>query len=99
MRKTKGKRRKKRRRTGSMEPEEDWDQYLVEAGNSPHSAKIHAVTFANEKLSVGTLQMLDRAMLPLKQHMRGHQQLSFPTQPRDDSPTVQEVPDWLGGLC
>ena len=44
-------------RTGSMEPE-NWEQYFVEAGISPHSAKIHAVTFANEKLSIGTLQMM-----------------------------------------
>ena len=43
-----------------MEPE-DWEQYLVETGIS--SAKIHAVTFVNEKLSIGTLQMLDRAIL------------------------------------
>ena len=45
-----------------MEPE-DWEQYFVEVGISSCSAKTHAVVFANEKLTIGTLQMLDRAML------------------------------------
>ena len=49
-------------RTKVMEPE-DWEQYFVEAGISSCSAKTHAVVFANEKLTLGTLQMLDRAML------------------------------------
>ena len=47
--------------TKVMEPE-DWEQYFVEAGISC-SAKTHAVVFDNEKLTIGTLQMLDRAML------------------------------------
>ena len=49
-------------RTKIMEPE-DWEQYFVDAGMSSSSAKTHAVVFANEKLIIGTLQMLDRAML------------------------------------
>ena len=48
--------------TGLMEPE-DWEQYFVEEGISPCSVKIHAVTYANEKLSIGILQILDRALL------------------------------------
>ena len=49
-------------RTKVMEPE-DWEQYFIEAGISSSSAKTHAVVFANEKLTIATLQMLDRAML------------------------------------
>ena len=48
--------------TNVMEPEH-WEQYFVEAGISSCSAKTHAVVFANEKLTIETLQMLDRAML------------------------------------
>ena len=55
----------------TMEPE-DWEQYFIEAGISSHSAKIHAVTFTNKKLSIGTIQMLDRAMLKeLGDHING----------------------------
>ena len=49
-------------RTKVMEPE-DWEQYFIEAGISSSSAKTHAVVFANEKLTIATLQMLDRVML------------------------------------
>ena len=49
-------------RTKVKEPE-DWEQYFVEAGISSCLAKTQAVVFANEKLTIRTLQMLDRAML------------------------------------
>ena len=47
-------------RTKVMELE-DWEQYFIEAGISSSLAKTHAVAFANEKLTIATLQMLDRA--------------------------------------
>ena len=48
--------------TGSMTPD-DWECFLIEAGISTYSAKTHATKFADEKLTIESLQMLDRTML------------------------------------
>ena len=45
-----------------MKPK-DWEQYLIEAGISTDSTKIHAAKFADEMLTRESLQMLDRSML------------------------------------
>ena len=49
-------------RTGSMTPD-DWERFLIEAGISTDSAKTHPTKFADEKLTIESLQMLDRSML------------------------------------
>ena len=48
--------------TGSMTPD-DWERFFIEAGISTDSAKTHATKFADEKLTIENLQMLDRSML------------------------------------
>ena len=42
---------------------DDWERFLIEAGISTDSAKTHATKFANEKLTIESLQMLDHSML------------------------------------
>ena len=49
-------------RAGPMTPD-DWERFFIEAGISTDSAKIHATKFADEKLTIESLQMLDRSML------------------------------------
>ena len=49
-------------RTGYMTPE-DWERFFIEPGISTNSAKTHATKFADEKLTIESLQMLDRSML------------------------------------
>ena len=48
--------------TGSMTPD-DWECFFIEAGISTDSAKTHAIKFADEKLTIESLQMLSRFML------------------------------------
>ena len=45
-----------------MKPE-DWECYLIKVGISANSAKIHAVTFVNKKLTRKSLQILDWSMV------------------------------------
>ena len=47
---------------GHMTPE-DWEWFFIEAGISTDSAKTHATKFGDEKLTIESLQMLDRPML------------------------------------
>ncbi len=47
--------------TGSMTPD-DWECF-IEAGISTDSIKTHATKFADEKLTIKSLQMLDRSLL------------------------------------
>ena len=47
--------------TGFMTPE-DWECFFIEAGISMDLAKTHATKFADEKLMIESLQMLDRSM-------------------------------------
>ena len=49
-------------RTGSMTPY-DWERFLIEVGIYTDSAKTHTTKFADEKLTIESLQMLDRSML------------------------------------
>ena len=49
-------------RTGYMTLE-DWERFFIEAAISTDSAKTHATKFADEKLTIESLQMLDRSML------------------------------------
>ena len=49
-------------RTGFMTPK-DWECSCIEACISTDSAKTHATKFADEKLTIESLQMLDRSML------------------------------------
>ena len=42
---------------------EDWEHFFIEAGISTDSAKTHATKFADEKLTIESLQMLDQSML------------------------------------
>ena len=42
---------------------DDWERFFIEAGISTDSAKTHATKFADEKLTIKSLQMLDRSML------------------------------------
>ena len=49
-------------RTGSMTLD-DWERFLIKAGISTYSAKTHTTKFADEKLIIERLQMLDRSML------------------------------------
>ena len=48
--------------TWFMTPE-DWEHFFIKAGISTDSAKTHATKFADEKLMIESLQMLDRSML------------------------------------
>ena len=48
--------------TGFMIPE-DWERFFIEAGISTNWAKTHATKFADEKLMIESLQMLDRSIL------------------------------------
>ena len=48
--------------TGSMTPD-DCERFFIEVGISTDSAKTHATKFADEKLTIKSLQMLDRSML------------------------------------
>ena len=48
--------------TGSMTPD-DWERFFIEVDISTDSAKTHATKFADEKLTIESLQMLDRSML------------------------------------
>ena len=41
----------------------DWERFLIEAGISTDTAKTHATKFADEKLTIESLQMLDPSML------------------------------------
>ena len=42
---------------------DDWEHFLIEAGISTDSVKTHATKFADVKLTIESLQMLDRSML------------------------------------
>ena len=42
---------------------EDWEHFFIEAGISTDSAKTHTTKFAEEKLTIDSLQILDRSML------------------------------------
>ena len=48
--------------TGSM-TSDDWECFFIEVGISADSAKTHATKFADEKLTIESLQMLDRSLL------------------------------------
>ena len=42
---------------------DDWERFFIEAGISTDSAKTHATKFADEKLTIESLQMLGCSML------------------------------------
>ena len=42
---------------------ENWECFFIEAGISTDLAKAHATKFADEKLMIESLQMLDQSML------------------------------------
>ena len=47
---------------GHMTPE-DWERFFIEAGISIDSVKTHATKFADETLTIESLQMLDRSIV------------------------------------
>ena len=42
---------------------DDWERFFIEAGISTDSAKTHVTKFTGEKLTIKSLQMLDRSLL------------------------------------
>ena len=42
---------------------DDWEHFFIEAGISTDSAKTHATKFADKKLTIKSLQMVDHSML------------------------------------
>ena len=42
---------------------DDWERFFIEVGISADSAKTYTTKFADEKLTIESLQMLDRSML------------------------------------
>ena len=48
--------------TGSMTPD-DWERFLIKVGISTDTAKTYVTKFADEKLTIESLQMLDCSML------------------------------------
>ena len=47
----------------ALQTSDDWERFLIEAGITTDSAKTHATKFADKKLTIESLQMLDRSTL------------------------------------